>query len=521
MKFLNDILLMIERVSRHQRFVLISTLFLLVVSSCSKKQSENNEEHPNLVIFIADQWSAWDFGFLGAPVKTPNIDRFASQSLVLTNAISNANVCAPFRAMLMTGQYPITNGVLRNPSRPGIPGLRDTSITWSEVLNKNGYRLGYIGKWHLATPKKPLAKIKTNYIGRIHYSRTPPFNHKFVKGSINANAWAPPGQRAGFEFWYAYNTYDFHMHPMYWSTYVPKSGFFYVDEWEAKHNVDVAINFIKNEHGLYRDTDKPFGLVVSVNPPHMPYDFVPERYQIIYEDIPMDSLTQRPNIPPKDTKWGKYYRDKIKDYYAMMTGVDEQFGRLLDVLKKTGLKNNTIVLFLSDHGNSLGIHQYITKGHPYEEALRIPFFIRWPAHIPPGRDSLLISVPDIYPTLLDLMGFKSEIPPQVEGKSYATIFTGGQEERPDYQYYIMGNQRGLRTYRYTFVLTTGKRKGYVNSDYGKLYGMLFDRYRDPYQMHNLFNQRPKLVKRFKEKLKEVLKKRNDPWVRHLKSSDSD
>ena len=134
--------------------------------------------------------------------------------------------------------------------------------------------------------------------------------------------------------------------------------------------------------------------MIAMNPPHMPYASVPERYKAIYNDIPLDSLIQRPNIPAAGTKWGDNYRKQIRNYYAMITGVDEQFGRILNVLKKTGLEKNTIVLFSSDHGNCLGIHDQISKNNHYEESMRIPFIIRWPGKINPRQDKLLISTPD-------------------------------------------------------------------------------------------------------------------------------
>ena len=162
---------------------------------------------------------------------------------------------------------------------------------------------------------------------------------------------------------------------MYWSTHAPRDSFNIVNEWGPAYETNLAINYIENQKNEYRQAGKPFALVVSMNPPHMPYDAVPKKYKELYEDIPMDDLTIRPNIPLAGTKWGDYFRMNIKNYYAMMTGIDEQVGRLLITLKGQGLSENTIVVFTSDHGNCLGIHDKISKSNYYEESVRVPFLI--------------------------------------------------------------------------------------------------------------------------------------------------
>ena len=115
-----------------------------------------------------------------------------------------------------------------------------------------------------------------------------------------------------------------------------------------------------------------------MNPPHMPYKLVPQKYVDVYKDKSLEELSGRPNIPAADTKMGKLYRNNIRHYYAMITGVDEQFGRILDALKQQGLEEDTIVVFTSDHGNCLGIHNQIAKNNRYEESMRVPFLIRYP-----------------------------------------------------------------------------------------------------------------------------------------------
>jgi len=303
------------------------------------------------------------------------------------------------------------------------------------------------------------------------------------------------------------------MNPMYWETDAGRDGFQYVGQWGPEHEADLAIRYIKNEGGAYRDPGKPFALVVSMNPPHTPYHAFPKRYLKHYEPLADEDLLERPNIPPADTEMGKRYRRDIRNYYAMITGVDEQFGRILEALKQQGLEKDTIVVFTSDHGNCLGIHDQITKNNPYEEAMRVPFLIRYPGKIKPRRDDLLMSSLDIYPTLLDLMGLGGDIPEQVDGTSYAQVFRTGQGERPDAQWYMWvpspGNKpawgrRGLRTHRYTFVITKTKGKSAE--------ALLYDRVEDPYQLKNIADNAPELVAKLTKQLEKTLAKYGDPWL---------
>ncbi len=458
--------------------------------------SSPGKRHPNLVIVFPDQLRAQAQGFMDLePVLTPNIDRFASQSLVLTQMVSNYPLCSPTRAMLMSGKYPHANGVLNNCNSRSAPygyELKTGERTWPDILKEKGYSLGYIGKWHLDNPHEPYIDCANN------------------KGDTKWNEWCPPERRHGFDFWYAYGTYDYHLRPMYWATRAGRNGFHYVDKWGPEHEADMAIRYIMNEGDSFRVAGKPFVLVVAMNPPHMPYGAVPEKYREIYGDIPVEALCEQPDIPPAGTRWGDYYRKNIKNYYAMITGVDEQFGRIVGALEAAGLQENTIVIFMSDHGNCLGMHDMISKNNYYEESMRIPFIIRWPKKISPRRDDLLMSVPDIYPTLLDLMGYGKDIPEDVMGVDYASLFLDVKGTRPNSQLYInvpAGRPglgiRGVRDHRYTFAITK-------NED-GSEETVLFDNRYDPYQMKNITGDDPATVKEMKIMLDEWLKKTEDPW----------
>jgi len=458
-----------------------------------------SQRAPNLVFVFPDQMRGQAMGFMKEdPVITPNLDRFASEGLVLTNAASNYPVCSPFRAMFMTGKFPHSNGVLSNCNSNSAPHgceLRRSDRCWSDVLKDRGYSLGYIGKWHLDAPYKPYVPCENN------------------RGQMAWNEWCPPDRRHGFDFWHAYGTYDYHLTPMYWTTDSTRETPIKVKQWGPEHEADLAIDYIRNTGGKYRDPDKPFALVVSMNPPHTPYHLVPQKYVDMYEGKSAEDLINRPNVDLKgDSPGGKMARRSIKNYFAMVTGVDDQFGRILSALKTEGLEKDTIVVFTSDHGNCLGSHNHPTKNVHYEESMRVPFIIRWTGRIEPRHDDLLMSAPDIYPTLLDLMGHGVHVPRSVHGMSRASLFLTGQGRRPTSQLYMYvpvgqpaWGRRGVRTKRYTFVISKMPDKPVETT--------LHDNLNDPYQLKNIAAGEPELVAELTKELEKWLRKNDDPWLK--------
>lgn len=452
----------------------------------------------NLLLVFPDEMRAMAMGFKNEdPVVTPNIDRFAQQSRVMDQMVSNYPLCTPFRGMLMTGQYPVRNGITGNAHDYG--GLVGIGLTehprcWSDVLKDEGYSLGYIGKWHLERPHEPYIESYNN-----------PMEGRYW------NEWIPPEHRHGFDYWYAYNTYDLHMRPMYWDTDATRDNPTYVDQWGPEHEADMAIKYLRNEGGKYRDATKPFALVVSMNPPHSPYDQFPEQYLKPYEGETSQSLNTRPNVD-----WDKEYLEGygpkyFKEYLAMVTGVDEQFGRIIDELDKQGLADNTLVVFFSDHGCCIGSHGKPTKNNAYEESMRVPMLVRLPGKVKVGTDKALMSAPDIYPTILELLGFGDKIPDTVEGTSLARRMMTGEGDTPSSQLYLFipygepsFGRRGVRTDTHTLVID--------RQDGEPLSYRLYDNVNDPYQMHNIADSSPELVQQLiDQELTPWLEKTGDSW----------
>ena len=457
---------------------------------------------PNLVFVFPDEFRAQSLGFLGQdPVVTPNLDRFAKESKVLTHAVSNYPVCSPFRAMLMTGMYPYSNSVVGNEYSGVIQygyELREEDRCFTDILSDAGYNIGYLGKWHLDLPKEEDIPFTEGWRD-MEFGRQPSF----------WDAYTPPGpRRHSIDFWHSYGCCDRHLEPHYWEGDAKIDDRIDVSQWSVEHETDVAVDYIHNTNGKYRDPEKPFALFVAHNPPHMPFDQVPEKYLKYYDEKTPDDLLGRPNIVKEGLGAGAW--ENVKNYYAAITGIDDQFGRILQSLEDEGLTENTIVIFTSDHGEMMGSQGLMYKVVWYDESLLIPFIIRWPGKIKAGQDDLLLGVPDIMPTLLQLMGIDEPLPEVVEGKDYSGAFLDKIIERPKSAFYLVpdlenplhGN-RGLRTHDYTFVIQRdekGKRE------------FLYNDAEDPYQLKNAVGAEPEVIEQLREELHQWLIKTNDPWV---------
>jgi len=396
-------------------------------------------KRPNIVYVFADQWRAQAAGYAGDPnVKTPNIDRLAGQSINFTHAVSSCPVCTPARASLMTGQYPHKHGLFIND----VP-LDTDAVTMGKLYKHAGYDTAYIGKWH-----------------------------------INAGGRSQPiplERRQGFDYWKVLECTHRYSESFYYegdSTEKKKW-----DGYDAFAQTDDACNYLKNHDG-----EKPFLLVLSWGPPHDPYQDVPDEYKAMYDP---KKLELRPNVPDDHEEKA---REDLAGYYAHVTAMDDCVAKLIETLDKAGLSDDTIFILTSDHGDMLESQGEFNKQRPWDESLRIPLLLRWPAQFgTDGRETdCLISVPDHLPTLLGLCGM--DIPDTVQGSDYSSFLHGKADDPSNgsayYTCYVpfglwradMGGRacRGVRTKRYTYVR---------NIEDGPW--LLYDNDEDPYQMKNL------------------------------------
>jgi arylsulfatase A-like enzyme len=402
-----------------------------------------SRRQPNVLFVIADQWRAQAFGYAGDPnVHTPAIDAFAGQSVNCGQAIAGYSLCCPARASLVTGQYPLTHGVLIND----VP-LQPKGITLGEAFRNSGYATGYIGKWHLR--------------GSPGY------------GYERRETYIPPESRFGFEYWKVAECSHDYGHSFYYEGNDDTRK--YWDGYDAMAQTRDACRYIK-EHAR---SAAPYFLVLSWGPPHDPYDTAPERYRSLYR---ARELLLRPNVPQSCAEEAE---EELRGYYAHTAALDACFAELLRALQATGSADDTIVVFTSDHGDMLHSQGLRFKSVPWEESLRIPLLIRYPRFFGPigHRFPGLISTPDIMPTLLALA--RIPVPAGIQGSAY---WSPPEPERPRSspssalltmpvslmtRSYGFAEYRGVRTERYT----------YVRANTGPW--LLYDRATDPYEMHNL------------------------------------
>ena len=390
---------------------------------------------PNVLFIFADQWRHEAAGFAGnAQVHTPAMDSFAREGLQFGHAISGCPVCSPYRASLLTGQYPTTHGVIVNDQ-----AVTGEAIPLAEAFRRGGYDTAYIGKWHLT----------------LHDRCRPIEKH----------------ERLGFELWrgfgcsHRYNRSPYYAdddpHPRWW------------DGYDAHAQTREACRYIASRRG----GDRPFLMVLSWGPPHDPYETAPEEFQRMYR--PAD-IVLRPNVP-EDA--GERAGQELAGYYAHVSALDAAFADLLRMLRDSGLERDTLVVLTSDHGDMLGSHGLWRKQHPYEESIHVPWLMRWPGGLSPGRFDVPIGAVDIMPTLLGLCG--QPVPSTVEGQDFSPAILGDRPVetegvllacyRPFHEItYATGGRdyRGLRTPRYTYCRD--------------LQGpwLLFDNQADPLQINN-------------------------------------
>jgi uncharacterized sulfatase len=477
------------------------------VNATKKGVAETGEgiTKPNILFIFPDQLRNAAIGANKQdPVYTPNIDKLAKEGMLISNAISNYPLCSPYRGMLMTGKLPYKNSVLSNSNSKRHKynnSWQKEDVSISDVLVKNGYDAGYVGKLHLTSPKP----IKG-------------------KDTVLWDAYTPKKERHGFNFWYSYGTFDEHNNPHYWINDAKEEDVTYVNEWSPKHEADVIIDYIKNTSKKTRNNNKPFALFWSVNPPHPPYQYVPEKYLKHYKDKSLEELLARENVDletnAKDLafhtgatrKRTHLAKQHVRNHFAMVTGVDEQIGRVLKTLKKSGLEENTIVVITSDHGEMMGSHGLMSKNIWFEEAVNVPFIIKWPKKIKPNQKSdLIVSVTDIMPTLLNMAQASDGIPSNLDGKDLSSIILKNEGEKPTSALYYFikegkpdSGHRGIRTHRYTYVITLDTK----NTERKFLY----DNEEDPYQQTNIIDKDLSIKKVLHQELLKQLKEKKDPWL---------
>lgn len=255
------------------------------------------------------------------------------------------------------------------------------------MFDRAGYNTAFVGKWHLASGYR---------VGDGLFAPHPQKEAEYRKTHPNTD-FVPPGpERLGFQFRQAYNFANNYHHYWYYED-TPKK--IYCDKYETDCITDQGIAYIKK----HKNEEKPFLLVMAPHPPHMPWtpEAPPKGY--LEKIPPFDKLYRSLNVPKNDPM----KPEQLRSYLAMAMNVDDNVGKLMDYLDRSGVGDNTILVFTSDHGSQLGSHGRVQKMEPYTESVNVPLHIRWPGTIPAGlvSDALYTSI-DHMPTLCGLAGIK-------------------------------------------------------------------------------------------------------------------
>lgn len=446
-------------------------------------------KRPNLLFVFADQLRYASVGYTGGrPGLTPHIDALRAQSLDLCNAVSGHPVCAPFRASLFTGKYTTSTGMVINEIR-----ISPNHRCIAHVLNEGGYETAYIGKWHLYA----------NELG----------NHYDPK-----NSFVPKGpDRLGFDGFFAH--YGFHHEyyapHAYYHLDTPEK--IYHDGYEPDCVTDMAIGQLRR----LAAGNRPFSLFLSIGTPHDPWtpDNVPAQYLERVKDMTFELPDNYlPQNDPHADNWARLSDEEraeltswMRCYHAMVANLDDNIGRLMRAVDELGLAEDTIVIFTSDHGECFGAHGRRAKNIFYEEAVRVPFLMRWPGRLQAGGTcDVCLNTVDIMPTLLSMLDLP--IPQTVEGNDLSGYLFSARRASEDGALMMCCGPtaawgdgyewRAYRTKRYTYAVYRGDGQE-----------LLFDHVEDPLQLRDLSKEPgyEKLKASLREAMWDKMRRINDTF----------
>ena len=399
------------------------------------------DQKPNILFIQADQLSVKALSCYGGAVETPNLDRLAREGALFEHAYASRPTSSPCRASIVTGLYTHQHGVVSNTSPKVQQGLGPGDVTTDKILWENGYATHHYGKWHIggegSFPYFPDMYGYTNYM-------------QTRRGEAKKRR-----AEEGGEDWMYFKGMDF---PVELADPIRKKQNQFREKWGKKESFEsfsrigrlkldtdqwvdyqVATRAIETMTS-YKDSGRPFMVTASFIWPHDP-NFAPSEY---YDRIDPDKL-QLPGTPViediyKDDwsaqlakGWGKDgVKEFLRIYYANVMMVDDQVGRLLDALEKNGQLDNTLVVFVADHGDMMGNHSMVWKTTKsfYQDVAQVPLLIRYPKAVKAGkRYSMPVSVVDLMPTFLSAAGMENLLPEDRPGINLLPYLKGRKNEK--------------------------------------------------------------------------------------------
>ncbi len=511
-------------------FLIILFSAVLFISCTEKKQ-----KRPNILFIMSDDHayqaiSAYDTSL----IRTPNIDRIANEGMLFSNACVTNSICAPSRAVILTGKHSHLNGKIDN----NFP-FDTTQMTFPQLLQQNGYQTAMFGKLHFGNNPKGFDEFKILPGQGVYYN--PDFITKkegqknfvgYVTDLITDMTinWLDKERDADKPFFLAY------LHKAPHREWLPAERHFkeftkrtfrepetlfdnYEGRTTAAHTAEMNLLKHMNWSGdskLYPETLIRLGITPTTD-----WDTLAHRREVarqnpeqraawdaVYGPMNEDFIKRYPDMNQEDLMHWRYQR-YMQDYLGCIASVDEGVGQVLDYLEKSGLAENTIVIYTSDQGFYLGEHGWFDKRFIYNESFKTPLLVKWPGVTKPGsKNTNMVQNLDFAQTILDAAGIKA--PADMQGESLVHLLKGHNEGFREAVYY--------HYYEYPAVHMVKRHYGIVTEEF-KLFHFyydvdeweLIDRKKDPKEMKNVYNDPAYagVVKELKEKLKELRVKYKD------------
>ncbi|MFE5317961.1 sulfatase-like hydrolase/transferase [Paenibacillus sp. NPDC056579] len=382
---------------------------------------QRNTDKPNIVFILTDDQGPWALGCTGnTEIHTPHLDRLASEGVRFTNFFCTSPVCSPARASLLTGRIPSQHGI-HDWIRQGNVGERSIQYlqgqtAYTELLADNGYQCGLSGKWHLGDSLQP---------------------------------------QKGFTHWYVHQTGG----SAYYDAPMIRDG---VLIQEPGYLTDVitedALQFLDRHDG-----EEPFYLSVHYTAPHSPWiDNHPQEFVDLYRDCAFESCPQEEKHPwsIRTAPWSDDQRANLMGYFAAVTAMDRNVGRIIDKLEQMGIREQTLVCFLSDNGFNCGHHGIWGKGNGtfpqnmFDTSVKVPAIFSQPGRLPQGHVCEgLVSGYDFMPTLLEYVDIGHPDSDSLPGRSFMPLLLGeedmGRDDVVIYDEY--GPVRMIRTREWKYI----------------------------------------------------------------------
>ena len=480
----------------------------ILFSDCHRNAPVKSEDRPNIIFIMTDDHAYQAISTYGSILmKTPNIDRLAEEGMRFDQAFVTNSICAPSRAVALTGKFSHLNGLKDN-----LDAFDSTQVTFPKILQANKYQTAIVGKWHLKTQPTGFDywKVLPDQGDYYHPEFITPDGivkeHGYVTDVITDMAIhfidSLRDQAKPFMLMYHHKA----PHREWWPSIEDLEAFKHekipepatlFDDYRNRGTAAKAAEMRIAEHmGLSNDNKVHPDIIENLNFDEFldwyeriylsQYDRLTDeekkKWDTVYGPINADFAANPPE--GKALTYWKYQR-YMQDYLGTIKSVDDNIGRLLEHLKIRGLADNTLIFYTSDQGFYLGEHGWFDKRFMYEPSFRTPLIIRWPEKIQPGQiDSHLVQNIDFAPTILAAAGV--EIPDDMQGMSLLPLFSGNHIEWRDALYYHYYEYPGIHMVKRHYGVRTDRYKlihFYYDVDEWELY----DLPNDPDELMNVYD----------------------------------